>query len=104
MSNDVRHTLYETALAAGIPILSGDTCCRLLAWVYVYGGGNEQVALEGRLRESLLYAQKRLNINGGEIPDLSLVNILKDYIKELDGYNRPAWLIALEKEFNIRSN
>jgi hypothetical protein len=103
MSDELRSRFYETALSAGIPILSGDKCCRILAWLYVYGGGNEQV-IEGRLNAAIQYAQKRLNLLGGEIPDLELLPILQGYIKSIaDYHNPPEWVNELEAEYKIKS-
>jgi len=39
--NGLREQLYQTALSAGLLIISVDKCCRLLAWLYAYGGGRE---------------------------------------------------------------
>jgi hypothetical protein len=51
-----RMQFYVTAGLAGLKIISDDTCCRLLAWLYVYGGGNEQV-LDSRVSNAIFYAQ-----------------------------------------------
>jgi hypothetical protein len=95
--------VYDTALAAGIPIISGDKCCRLLAWLYVCGGENEQTVLDSRLSNALLYAQKRLNLLGGEIPDVELLPVLRGYIQSITDYmNPPEWVLELEKEYGIK--
>lgn len=107
--NDYRRQLYDTYLLAGIPLISSDKCCRLLAWLSVYGGENEQVVLDGRLNNAILYAQKRLNIIGGEAPDLELLPVLQNYIRSAaDKHGRPysdtpEWVVELEKEYGIRS-
>jgi len=112
--DDFRRKIYDAALAAGIPILSGDKCCQLLAWLYIYGGGNEQCVVDERLRNAIFYAQQRLNINGGEVPDLELLPVLQGYIKSIeekaithkhhkDYDNPPEWVLNLEKEWNIKS-
>ena len=94
--------LYETALSAGVPIISKDKCCQLLAWVFVYGGGHEQVVMDGWLRNAILYAQQRLNINGGEIPNMELAILMNKYIKSVSDYdNPPEWVLLLEKEYSI---
>jgi len=94
--------LYETALSAGLPVISGDKCCRLLAWLYVYGGGNEQV-IEGKLNAAIIYAQKRLNILGGETPDAELMPVLTEYVRSIaDFKNPPEWVDRLEKEYGLK--
>jgi hypothetical protein len=103
-ANDLRKSLHETALSAGIPIISGDKCCRLLAWLYIYGGGQEQVVFDERLNTDIVYAQKRLNVMGGKIPDTELAPILQSYIKSVTDYgNPPEWVYELEKEYGIKA-
>ena len=110
---DIRKQVYDAALSAGMPIISGDECCQLLAWLYIYGGGNEQCVVDERLRNAIFYAQQRLNINGGEVPDLELLPVLQGYIKSIEervvdkkhlNYNDPPeWVLALEKKWNIKT-
>jgi len=103
-----RKQFYDTALSAGIPIISGDKCCQLMAYLYVYGGENEQMTTDGRISSAMLYAQKRLNILCGEVPNLELLPVLQDYIKQAANkhgvpYDEPPeWVIELEKEFGIK--
>jgi hypothetical protein len=98
----LRADFYRTAALTGMKIISDDKCCQLLAWLYVYGGGNEQV-IEGKLNGHIMYAQARLNINSGEIPDIEPVGVMKDYIKSITNYhNPPEWVNELESEYNIR--
>ena len=101
--NELRRQFYETALPVGIPVISGDKCCQILAWLFIYGGANEQTIINERLRDSILYAQRRLNINGGELPDKELVPVLQSYIKSVvDWVKPPDWVLELEKEFGIK--
>jgi hypothetical protein len=39
----LREQLYATIASAGMKIISDDLCCRILAYVYTYGGGNEML-------------------------------------------------------------
>ena len=103
--------LYRTALSAGLPVssISTDKCCKILAWVYVYGGGNAAV-IEGTFHNAILYAQARANIAGGERPDGDCVKMIQRYVKsiiahDLDkkGYrNPPDWVHELEDEYGIK--
>jgi hypothetical protein len=106
--NDIqamRAFLYETALSAGLPVISGDKCCRLLAWLYLYGGENEATVFNDRFREALLYAQKRLNLFGNEIPDRALLPVLQNYLHSVsDYYTPPEWVTELEKEYGVKGN
>ena len=104
---DIRKLLNDTAITAGLPIVSADKCCKLLAWLYVYGGGCESVVTDERLRNDILYAQRRLNILGGEVPDTELLPIFQEYVKSTGGYDKPyktppEWVIELEQEYGIR--
>ena len=103
--HDFRKDLYETASSAGLPIISGDKCCQVLAWLYLYGGANEQTVFNEKLRNAIFYAQKRLNINGGEIPDMELTLVMQNYIKSISDYdNPPQWIIELEIEYGLKPN
>ena len=103
---NIRQQLYDTAESAGLPILSGDKCCRLLAWLYVFGGSCEAVTMDERLSNDILYAQKRLNVVSGELPDAELLPILQRYVRQTGGYdkpheNAPEWVSKLEAEYGI---
>jgi hypothetical protein len=102
--NDFRAQLYAAAESAGLKIISDDKCCRLLAWLYVYGGGNEQPVFDGRLNSAMLYAQRRLNLWGAERPDHELVPVLQGYTKSITDYkNPPEWVLELEEEYGIKT-
>jgi hypothetical protein len=102
--NDFREQLYAAAESAGLKIISDDKCCRLLAWLYVYGGGNEQPVIDGRLRNMFLSAQRRLNLLGGERPDVELLPVLQEYINSITDYKNPLeWVLELEKEYNMKA-
>jgi hypothetical protein len=99
-----RMQLCVTAGLAGLKMFPDDKCCRLLAWLYAYGGENEQV-LDGRVSNAVFYAQGRLNLLGGETPDTGLLPVLQGYISDItrDGYHTPPeWVVELEKELGIR--
>ena len=99
---EFKKAMIETAMSVGLPIISDYNCCRLLAWLYVYGGENEQV-IQDNLSFFIMYAQRRLNIFGGEIPDRKLLPLLQGYIESItDYYNPPEWVIELEKKYNIK--
>ena len=111
MTNELHKQLYETALSAGLPIISGDKCCRILAWLYIYGGGREETVFNDKMSNDIFYAQRRvLNIwldavgidNGSHIPDCELVPILQDYVKSVSDFNNPPeWVVEFEKEYGL---
>ncbi len=52
-------TEYErfvrTAEQCGLKVVSDDTCCMVLAWLYIHGGGYE-VGYNVKLRTDIKYA------------------------------------------------
>lgn len=78
--------LIQTCESAGIPFMSLDTCCRLLAILHTIGGNSEIFTHHVKLLEDVKYAQRRLNIFGGETPDAEGTILLKQYIRELEAY------------------
>jgi tRNA(Ile2) C34 agmatinyltransferase TiaS len=92
-----------TAESAGIKIVSDDKCCRLLAWLYVHGGGNEAVTVNLKLNADILEAQKRLNLYGGERVNLELLPTLQEYIRQAESSN-PDWIAELCKYYGLNLN
>ncbi|MDR1398645.1 MAG: hypothetical protein LBJ41_01805 [Treponema sp.] len=113
-----REVLYATMESMGMKPISDDFCCRILAYLYVYGGGNEQVIFNDRLRTDIFEAQKRLGLNhpeGDNMPNVDLLPVLKEYIKSITGGNEykfwfenreydtpPEWVIEFEKRYKIK--
>lgn len=97
----------DTLQCARIKPLSDSTCCKLLTILYVFGGSREEFTHHSKFLADIDYAQKRLNISGGEIPDQELVPELQQYIHELtpDGiqgeWKKPQWALALMNRYDI---
>lgn len=68
----------------GIKPLSDDICCRILAILYVFGGGDEAFTHNKKLLTDVQYAQRRLNLDGSERPNAPLCEKMKEYVKELE--------------------
>jgi len=105
--SDLREKVYDTAFAAGIHIITDEECCQLLAYMHLEGGGNEQLVVDERIRNALFYAQKRMNLFGGERPNIELLPIFQKYVhsvsrKEFDN-NPPEWVLSLEKKWGIKT-
>jgi hypothetical protein len=94
---DLLNQFYETAANAGLKVISDDYCCRLLAWLYVYGGGKERTTDGGIMTAHIFYAQKRLNLFGGEKPN-RLIFLMQKYVREITGDNEAAFLTEGGKE------
>ena len=106
MESSLRAQWNQACLTAGIPVMSEDKCARLLAVLYVYGGGDEQFVMNKNFTDDVLYIQKRFNVQGGCIPDTHFCVLLKKYVRNLellDKLNKkPQWAARLMKEkYNI---
>lgn len=96
--------LYDTALAAGLPIISTDTAARLLAVTYVHGN-NEFITHNPKFLAEIKYIQMKWGIDGGLVPDIGITILIKKYIDELERYEQEQpeeryspWAIRLFKE------
>lgn len=79
-----RWAMYETALLAGIPIVSAEVCAIICASLLVWGN-TEEFTHNHRLVCELLYAQKRFHIEGGETPsDRNFLTALNYYTGMLE--------------------
>lgn len=103
-------TLYkqmlETAEQCGLKILSDDFCCKLLAWLYVFGGEYEMVISNLKMRTEIKHAQKQLNVYGGEICNQALLPLLKQRIQECGTYFDPAipnWIAEIDERYGIKT-
>ena len=77
-----RWAMYQSALSAGIPIVSRETCAIICAMLLVWGN-TEEFTHNHRLVCELKYAQERYHIKGGETPDREFAKQLRYYINLL---------------------
>lgn len=96
--------MLNDALTVGLPIISTDTAARLMAITYVYGGGNETLALSPKFQCDRKYIQKKFGIQGGEVPDAKFATFLQTYVKELENSKEcPQWVHdIMKKRYNIK--
>lgn len=105
---DIYKLWCDTLQSAGIKPLGDDTCCQLLAILYVFGGERAEFTLATKLRTDIRYAQKRLNLLGGEMPDPELVPVLNRYVgqlapKGIEGeWFKPQWAVELMSRYGIK--
>lgn len=91
--------MLEAALSAGIPIISTCTSAKILAAVYVLGGGEEKIVYSPKLIADVKYIQKRFHIDGGETPSKEIISMLKAYIANLSDKSQDhQWVNRLFKE------
>lgn len=101
--SDFFKQLYDTALAAGLPIISTDTAARLLAVTYVHGN-NEFMTHNPKFLAEIKYIQQRWGIDGGLVPDAGISTSIRYYVTELERFEKehpkeryPQWAIELFK-------
>lgn len=80
----------ESCRQSEIPALTKDTCARLLAIIGVIGGSMEAFTHNEKLIADWKYAQKRFNLEGGEMPDSEGVALIKRYYHQLNDYYEKA--------------
>lgn len=105
-------------LEAGIPAISKTTCAMLMAVLYVHGN-NEAMVFNKTFLADLRYIQMRFGIHGAGVPNMEFAGMVKQYIKELETYERehsndkstgalysvsyPKWAVKLFKQrYNIK--
>lgn len=102
--DSLMRSTYETALNCGLPIISTDTSARILAVVYVHGN-NEFMVHSPKFNVEREYIQKRFGIEGGVSPDAKIIPLIKQYIRELENFEKenpdtryPKWAKELFKQ------
>jgi hypothetical protein len=78
-----RWAMYESALSAGLPIVSRDVCAIICAMLLVWGN-DERFTHHHRLVCELQYAQKRFHVEGSESPDADFAALLRSYVGQLE--------------------
>ena len=87
----------------GASMMQDDFAAKLLAYVYVMGGGNEAVTLHEGLHAGIRIAQQKFNLYGGEVPSAEGVRLLQKYIPELERKELHCpWLSEIEKRYNLK--
>lgn len=87
----------------GSSMMSNGFAAKLLAYVYVYGGGNEAVVYNEGLNAGIAIAQQKFNIKGGEIPKRISIPLIKVYVKQLQKYGKNTeWLDEIYQRYNLK--
>lgn len=74
----------EACEQVGIPAITTDTSARIMAVMYVHGGGEEEMVLNQKFVNDVEYIQRRFHIQGGERPDETFVLTMQHYVHELE--------------------
>jgi hypothetical protein len=86
----------------GASMMTADFAAKLLAYVYVMGGGNEAVTMHEALNAGIAIAQQKFNISGGETPSAQGVTLIKKYIAELEkDLEETPWLNEILNRYNL---
>jgi hypothetical protein len=86
----------------GASMMSADFAAKLLAYVYLMGGGNEAVTMHEGLNAGIAIAQQKFNLSGGETPDAEGVVLIKKYVTELEkGWEKTIWLDEIFNRYNL---
>lgn len=97
--------LEEAFNSVGTSMMSMNFAAKLLAYVYVMGGGNEAVIYNEALNADIAIAQQKFNIKGGKIPMAKSIPVIRAFIHELErlGEKTP-WLQQIYSRYNIGNN
>lgn len=102
-NGDLASQLESAFNQLGLSMMTDDFAAKLLAYVYVMGGGNESVTLHEGLHAGIRIAQQKFNLYGGEVPSLVGIKLLQRYIPELERKELHCpWLSEIEKRYNLQ--
>ncbi|WP_300792199.1 hypothetical protein [uncultured Bacteroides sp.] len=90
----------ESLSQVGIHPISDDTVAKILAIVYVYGGSMELV-FNMKMAIDISYSIKRAKMIGGEVPDVSIANEVKRYIKDIEDFLKNAKSVKSDSPFAV---
>ena len=107
LNNTDYQNFTEAFERIGVRMPSDEHCAKLLAWLYAYGGGVEAVVYNKKLNADIFIAQKRANLNGGEMPNLQFFRIMQKYLLEAEQIMKmnkrtdPAWVFEIHAYYNL---
>ena len=86
----------------GASMMRDEFAAKLLAYVYVMGGGNEAVTIHEGLHAGIRIAQEKFNIKGGEIPSATGILLIQKYVYELEKKELHCpWLSEIGERYNL---
>ena len=86
LGEQLQQDWLNACLAADIPAVTRDTAARLMAVLYVHGGGHEEMVMNRKFTNEMRYIQRRYGIEGGQRPDPEVVSLIQHYVRELEAY------------------
>ena len=101
MRENLRRQWNEACLQTGIESISVQKPAKIMAVLMVLGN-NEAMVMNQHFVADSEYIQKRFRINGGEVPDATFAEYLKEYVADLQEADRqgfiPQWAEKLFME------
>ena len=100
---DLASNLEQAFNSIGTSMMSLNFASKLLAYVYVMGGGNEAVVYNEELNAGIAIAQRKFNIFGGEKPDYKGIVCIRAFINELERKgDKTPWLKQIYDRYNLK--
>lgn len=88
--NNFDETFYKAMLrtgdAVGMSIIPLHKAARLMAIIYVWGGGDEQFTSSPKLKADVEYIQEKYQLYGTGTPPVDFVLALQKDVKDLEDY------------------
>lgn len=101
MKENLRRQWNEACLQAGIESISVQKAAKIMA-VLMLLGNNEAMVMNWHFVADCAYIRKRFHVNGGETPDATFTEYLKEYVADLQEADRkgfiPQWAERLFME------
>ena len=101
MTENLRQQWNEACLQCGIESISVQKAAKIMA-VLMLLGNNEAMVMNRHFTADCEYIQKRFHIGGGEVPDATFAEYLKEYVADLKEADRhgfiPRWAEKLFME------
>jgi hypothetical protein len=77
-------------------MISRDTAAKILAVVYIQGS-DERMVLSPKLKADCDYIQERYHVQGGEVPDETIIEYIQHYVRTLEQHIKenndwPQWV------------
>lgn len=94
MKENLRQQWNEACLQVGLESISVQKAAKIMAVLMKYGN-NEAMVMNTHFTADVRYIQKRFHIDGGEVPDATFAEYLKEYVADLEEADRqdfiPQW-------------
>ena len=91
MNKNLRHQWNEACLQTGLESISVQKSAKIMAVLMVLGN-NEAMVMNQHFVADCEYIQKRFHINGGEAPDATFAEYLKEYVADLQEADRQGFI------------